>query len=137
MDAASSAPDSPAKRTDVGYKRPPREHQFKNGEKPPPRKKKDPLREVPTSETLRKILDEPRRVVEDDKVRWLTVADLVIRRAWHEAEKGSVTLRRAILRLVLSSEGLGPEQAPLVVTDHTAPASTTELKLMPIDEAET
>ena len=137
MDAASSAPDSPAKRTDVGYGRPPREHQFKKDEKPPPRKKKDPLREVPTSETFRKILDEPRRVVEDDKVRWLTVADLVMKRAWHEAEKGSATLRRLILRLVLSSEGPGPEQAPLVVTDPTAPASATELKLMPIDEAET
>ena len=137
MDEASSASDGRVKRTDVGYKRPPREHQFKKGEKPPPRKKKDPLREVPTSETFRKILDEPRRVDLDDKVRWLTVADLVIRRAWHEAEKGSVTLRRAILRLVLSSEGPGPEQAPLVVTDPTAPASATELKLMPIDEAET
>gem|GEM_PF-2611572 len=129
--------DRPVKRSDVGYKRPPREHQFKKGQKPPPRKKKDPLREVPTRETFRKILDEPRRVVEGDKVRWLTVADLVIRRAWHEAEKGSVTLRRAILRLVMSSEGPGPEQAPLVVTDPSAPASATELKLMPIDEAGT
>ena len=137
MDEASSASDNRVKRSDVGYKRPPREHQFKKGEKPPPRKKKEAIGQVPMSETFRKILDEPRRVVLGDKVRWLTVADLVMMRAWHEAEKGSVTLRRAILRLVLSSEGLGPEQAPLVVTDHTAPASTTELKLMPIDEAET
>jgi len=137
MDEASSASDSRVKRSDVGYKRPPREHQFKKGEKPPPRKKKEAIGQVPMSETFRKILDESRRVVLGDKVRWLTVADLVMTRAWQEAEKGSVTLRRALLRLVLGSEGPGPEQAPLVVTDPSAPASATELKLMPIDEAET
>ena len=136
MDEASKASDSRAKRSDVGYKRPPREHQFKKGEKPPPRKKKEAIGQVPVSETFRKILDEPRRVEVGDKVRWLTVADLVIRRAWHEAEKGSAMLRRLILRLVLSSEGPGPEQAPLVVTDLAAPASTTELRLTLIDEAE-
>jgi len=87
------------------------------------------------SEIFRKILDEPRRVILGDKVRWLTVADLVMMRAWQEAEKGSATLRRLILRLMLSSEGPGPEQAPLVVTDLTAPASTTELRLTLTDEA--
>ena len=136
-DATSSASDSRLKRSDVGYKRPPREHQFKKGEKPPPRKKKEAIGQVPMSETFRKILDEPRRVIVGDKVRWLTVADLVMMRAWQEAEKGSATLRREIVRLSLSSEGPGLEQAPLVVTDPSAPASATELKLMPIDEAGT
>ncbi len=134
-DRASSGSNSSEKRSDVGYKRPPQEHQFRKGEKPPPRKKKEAIGQVPMSETFRKILDEPRRVIVGNKVRWLTVADLVMMRAWQEAEKGSATLRRAILRLSLSCEASGPEQAPLVVTDLTAPTSTTDLRLTRIDEA--
>ena len=137
MGEASKAGGGPAKRSDVGYKRPPREHQFKEGEKPPPRKKKDTRREVPVSETFRKVLEEQRRVVVGGKVRWVTCADLVIMRAWQEAEKGSATLRREMLRLSLSSEAPALEQAPLVVTDPSAPATATELRLMPIDEAKT
>ena len=125
------------KRSDVGYKRPPREHQFKEGETPPPRKKKDTRREVPVSETFRKVLEEQRRVVVGRKVRWVTGAELVMMRAWQEAEKGSATLRREMLRLSLSSEEPAPEQALLVVTDPSAPASATEFKLMPIDETKT
>ncbi len=125
------------KRTDVGYKRPPREHQFKKDQKPPPRKKKDPLREIPMSETLRKVLDEPRRVVQNGKVRWLTSADLVLIRAWQEAEKGSASLRREMMRLSLSAEVPAPEQAPLVVTDPLASADATGLRLIPIDDAKT
>ncbi len=135
VDEASSASDSRVKRSDVGYKRPPIEHQFKKGQKPPPRKKKEAIGQVPVSETFRKILEEPRRVLWGKKVRWLTVADLIMKRAWQEAEKGSATLRRLILRLVLSSEGPGPEQAPLVVSDPTALARKTELRLTLIDEA--
>ena len=136
MDETSKAAGSPAKRSDVGYKRPPREHQFKKGEKPPPRKK-EAIGQVPMSETFRKILDEPRRVVLAGKVRWVTCADLVIMRAWQEAEKGSATLRREMLRLSLSSEAPAAEQAPLVVTDPSAPANATKLRLIPIDETKT
>ncbi len=86
------------------------------------------------SETLRKVLDEERRVVLAGKVRWVTCADLVIMRAWQEAEKGSATLRREMFRLSLSFEAPTPEQAPLVVTDPSAPGSATEFRLRPIDE---
>lgn len=134
---ASKAAGSPVKRSDVGYKCPPREHQFKKGQQPPPRKKKDTLREIPMSETLRKVLDEERRVVLGGKVRWVTGADLVVMRAWQEAEKGSATLRREIMRLSLSSEAPAPEQAPLVVTNPSAPTNATELLLMPIDDTKT
>ncbi len=122
------------KRSDVGYKRPPREHQFKNGEKPPPRKKKEVFRAAPMTETMRKVLGEERRVVHAGKVRWLTAADLVIRRAWLEAEKGSPALRREIFRLSLSFEAPVPELTPLVVTDRSASAGATEFRIMPIDE---
>lgn len=131
----SDVPAKTAKRTDVGYGRPPRDRQFKKGEKPPPRKKKDAPREVPMSEAFRKVLEEERRVTIGGKGRWLTAADLVMKRAWQEAEKGSSTLRRAITGLMLSCEGVAPDQAPLVVTDPSRPASATEFRLMPIDEA--
>ena len=137
LDEASKAAGNPVKRSDVGYKRPPWEHQFTKENQPPPRKKKDTLREVPMSETLRKVLDEERRVVVAGKVRWVTCADLVMMRAWQEAEKGSATLRREMLRLSLSAEVPVPEQAPLVVTDYSAPASATELRLMQIDDSKT
>lgn len=136
MDDTSKPAGTPVKRSDVGYKRPPWEHQFTEENQPPPRKK-DPLREVPMSETLRKVLDEPRRVVQNGKVRWLTSADLVLMRAWQEAEKGSASLSREMMRLSLSAEVPAPEQAPLVVTDPSAPANATELRLMPIDDAKT
>ena len=130
---ASKVVGAPAKRSDVGYRRPPREHQFKKGEKPPPRKKKEARRELPMSVILRMVLNEKRRVVIADKVRWVTTADLVIMRAWQEAEKGSPTLRREMFRLSLSSEAPAAEEAPLVVTDRSAPATATGLRLTPTD----
>jgi hypothetical protein len=130
----SDVPAQTSKRTDVGYGRPPRERQFKKGEKPPPRKKKDVPHEVPMSEAFRKVLEEERRVIIGGKAQWLTAADLIMKRAWQEAEKGSPTLRREVIRLMLSCEGVAPDQAPLVVTDPSKPASSTEFRLMLIDE---
>ena len=132
----SDVPTTTGKRSDVGYKRPPPEYQFKKNEKPPPRKKKEAPREVPMSEAFRKVLEEERRVEIGGKPQWLTAADLVMKRAWQEAEKGSPTLRREIVRLMLSCEGVAPEQAPLVVTDPSQPASATGFRLTPIDEPE-
>ena len=40
MTTLPNAPEAKSKRTDVGYKRPPVEHRFKKGQKPPPRKAK-------------------------------------------------------------------------------------------------
>ena len=122
------------KRSDVGFGRPPREHQFKKGEKPPPRKKKTPSVDVPMSDIMRKVLEEPRRVTLGGKVRWLTVADLIMKRAWQEAEKGSATLRRLLLRLTLSAESPAPDQAPLVIVDPSASANATEFRLKQMDE---
>ena len=130
------AADSPVKRTDVGYKRPPREHQFKKGEKPPPRKKKEAHPEIAMSEIMRRVLGEERRVVVAGKARWLTGADLVMMRAWQEAEKGSATLQREIMLLLLSVEAPAPDLGPLVITDPSAPASETDFRLRPIDETE-
>lgn len=135
MSDTRKAPDIAAKRDDVGYKRPPREHQFKKGQKPPPRKKKDPFRAQSMSGAFRKVLTEDRRVVMGDKVRWVTSAELVMMRAWQEAEKGSATLRRELIRLLLSTEAPDADLSPLVTTDPSAPASATDFRLMGIDEA--
>lgn len=134
MDQSGDVPPSTGKRSDVGYKRPPLEHQFKKGEKPPPRKTKDAPRDVPMSEIMRKVLEEERRVTIGGKVQWLSAADLVMKRAWQEAEKGSATLRRELIRLTLCSESVTPDQGPLVIADPSLPSSATGFHLMPIDE---
>ncbi len=65
--------------------------------------------------------------------------------AWRMQEKAfgglSADARRVIgdgeTRKVVAGNQRTASRPALVVTDHTAPASATELKLMPIDEAET
>ena len=121
----NTPPDHAAKRSDVGFKRPPVEHQFKKGQPRPPRKKEVDPAQVPLSKTLHKVLSEPRRVVIAGKVRWISAADLVVKRAWQEAEKGSATLRREIMRLLLSCEAPSADLAPLIVVDPSAPLGLT------------
>lgn len=123
----------PAKRQDVGYKRPPPEHRFKAGQKPPPRKKKAVPDEVPISEILRKVLHEPRRATIGGKVKWVSSAELVIRKAYQEAEKGKAMLRRELARLLLSLESGTCEDALKVVIDPDAPEHATGLRLAPDD----
>jgi hypothetical protein len=130
MDDGNAAPRSGAERAEVGYKRPPREHQFKKGQKPPPRKKKEGA-EVRISEILRKVLHEPRRVAINGKVCWVSGAELVIRRAYQEAEKGNSTLRRELASLLLSVEAGASDLGLQVVIDPSAPQEATALRLMP------
>lgn len=137
MDETNTDGGKPAGRSDVGYKRPPREHQFKKGQKRPPRKPKEAASAaVPLSEILRKVLHERRRVERDGKVSWATGAELVIRRAYLEAERGKAILRRELARLLLSlEEGTAAEQGLLVITDPTSEAAT-ELRLANVDQGE-
>jgi hypothetical protein len=132
MDDGSN--NTPPKRTDVGYGRPPKESQFKKGQKRPPRKPKEGGGQVPLTEILRKVLHEPRRVVINGKVKYVTGAELVIRRAYQEAEKGNATLRRELARLLLGIEVRAGDDAPQVVTDPAAPEDATGLRMMPLDE---
>lgn len=125
----------PAKRQDVGYQRPPPEHRFKKGQKPPPRKKKAVPDEVPISEILRKVLHEPRRATISGRVMWVTGGELVIRKAYQEAEKGKAMLRRELARLLLSLESSACEDAFNVVIDPTAPEHATGLRLAPDDSS--
>jgi hypothetical protein len=85
-----------SKDTSVGYKRPPVEHQFKRGQKPPPRKRSS-VKAQSTTELLIKILNEEQRVEIGRRVRWCTNAELLAIRAFQLAERGNATLTRALL----------------------------------------
>ncbi len=111
-----------AKRTDVGYKRPPVEHQFKAGQKPPPRKK-HALVKVSTSKSLARILAEERRIMIGKKVRWLPNGHLLIEVAFQLAEKGNSTVARALAGYLLAGDGPEPlTNETLVEHDRDGPA---------------
>lgn len=97
---ASETPKSTEKRMDVGYKRPPVEHQFQPGNKPLRRKKRAAKPPTPV-EMLIKILDEEQRVEIGGKVRWYTKGRLVLMVAFKLAEQGNSTLSRALASLLL------------------------------------
>ena len=136
MDDGDTKAGNPAKRADVGYRRPPREHQFKKGHKPPPRKKKGQAAEVRMDQILRKVLHEPRRILISGKPKWVSGAELVILQAYQQAEKGNRMLRRELAKLLLSLDARASHDGPEVVTDPSAPEHATALRLMPVDPAD-
>jgi hypothetical protein len=89
-------------RLDVGYKRPPAEHQFKAGQKPPPRKPKPP---PPANgrEMLWGLLQEQRRVTTNGKTQWMTVAQIIMMQAHSLAENGNAACQRLLASLMLST----------------------------------
>jgi hypothetical protein len=88
--------------TGVGYKRPPKKHQFKKGQKPPPRKGKKPAPEDAAS-LLWRVLQEPRRVEINGETRWVTCSELVAEKAFEAAERGNKVINRLITPLLLPS----------------------------------
>ena len=115
---ATSDDGATSKRADVGYKRPPVETRFKKGQKPPPRKKKA-APEFSAHDLLWKVLHDTRRVNHNGEVRWLTNAELIVRAAMLEAEKGSSVLHRLLARFWLFEEdGSAIEEViPVVIID--------------------
>ena len=103
MEDGTSGPPPRAKRTDVGYKRPPIEHQFKPGHKPPPSKKGRPHQKTVT-QTLMMILREEQRIEINGKPRWITNGALLIEVAFQLAEKSNPTLSRALVDYLMASE---------------------------------
>jgi len=89
------------RRTDVGFKRPPVETRFQNGQAPPPRKKKPRSKQNNPTQTFWEVLQEPRRAKINGKVRWSTTSELIVRTAFIEAEKGSPVLQRLLNQLLL------------------------------------
>jgi hypothetical protein len=102
-------PPPSGKRTDVGYKRPPAEHQFKKGHKPPPRKKNGTAKPEGAGDLLRKLLQEERRVVIGNKASYMPVSEILIRKAFELSEKGNATMRRRLIELQMRNERPGDE----------------------------
>ncbi len=112
----ANAPRGP-KRNDVGYKRPPVETQFKKGQKPPPRKKRE-AKILNATEILAKILAEERRVTRAGKMVWETNAALLVEIAFQLAEKGNPTLSRALTDALIAEDKPQPWiDEPRFVTD--------------------
>lgn len=105
------------KRTDVGYKRPPVETRFKKGQKPPPQKKKRVPKGDNTRHLFWAVLQEPRRTTSNGKARWVTTAELVVRMAYIEAERGSSTLQRLLNQLLLGKAKPDEDEMPEVVIE--------------------
>ena len=100
-----------AKRTDVGYKRPPVEHQFKAGQKQPPRKNVL-SNQRRASDCLASILAEEIRVMRDGKPEWRTNGSLILEVAFRMAEEGSTTVLRALTDHLIASD------PPEIVSDQ-------------------
>lgn len=92
-----------AKRNDVGYKRPPVEHQFKPGQKPPPRKK-HVQKPATVFQLLAKILSEERRLKRGTKAGWYTNAFLLIEVAFQLAEKGNSAVSRLLAEYMIAGD---------------------------------
>lgn len=105
------------KRTDVGYKRPPKEHQFRKGQKPPPRKPKVERGKESARRLLERLLREPRRVKLDGKIVWRSTGELIVRQALKVADGGSATIRRILIDLDFAAESAG-EREPTMVLDR-------------------
>ncbi len=106
----------PPKRTDVGYGRPPVEWQFKKGQKPPPRRKRS-VEELSFADLFWQILQERRKTMLKGRPAWSTNAELIVRRAYMEAEKGSAVLNRLLHQLLLDTEPERENDMPEIILD--------------------
>jgi hypothetical protein len=91
--SSQKSSDLKSSRPDVGYKRPPVEHQFKPGQKPPPRKPKPPP-PANARDMLWRLLQAERRVSTHGKVQWMTTAQMIVMQAHSLAEKGNAPCQR-------------------------------------------
>lgn len=105
------------KRTDVGYKRPPAEHQFTKENQPPPRKKKVADFDHSALDLLNKILAEPQRVIVNGAVVWMSNAEAIVRKAVQLVEAGNRTLKRPIddLLMAVNKEKYDRSKVPHII----------------------
>ena len=88
----------------VGYKHPPKQYRFQKGQKPPPRKKRQSDDASDVTSIFWTVMQERRRVVINNKARWATTAELLARRSYIEAEKGSSTLQKLLNDILLQKD---------------------------------
>lgn len=118
-------------RSDVGYKRPPKEHQFKKGQKPPLRKRKPERMDETVRAVMTRLLQEERRVTRDGKLVWLPTNEIILRKAFEVADGGSTTIQRILIEIQFAQEPHGPPE-PKVVWEPNHPASEIVSIAMPI-----
>lgn len=120
-----------AKRTDVGYKRPPAEHRFAKGHRPAPRKPKPRIADETPAGVLWRLLQEERRVQIGKRWTRMSNAELLVRRAHELADTGNSTMRSLTLELLM--RGQSPEEGngwPTVIwrpDDLNAPSVQTRV----------
>ncbi len=104
------------KRSDVGYGRPPPEHQFKRGQKPHPRKRR--RKEKESAQTvLWRILRETRRVEINGEIRWLPTSEVIIRKAYMLSDQGFPTIQRILTAIALAIVDQQEETLPRIETN--------------------
>ncbi len=96
----------------VGYKSPPKEHRFQKGQKPPPRRRKSAPVEANITAVFWRVLLEKRRGKINGKGTWVSSTELLVRRAFIEAEKGSSTLQRLLNQMLLEKTSPDDEGPP-------------------------
>jgi hypothetical protein len=106
-----------------GYKHPPKEHRFKPGQKPPPRKKKRASSKTDARQLFWRVLQEPRRAIVDGKRGWFSTSDLIVRKAFAVAEQGNSTLNRLLNQLLLRGENAADDHGYELILepDHPTP----------------
>lgn len=115
--------EDPTRGYEVGYKKPPVEHQFKKGEKRKPRKKPD-AGAVSLTEIYWRILQERHRVPRGSKFVWMTKAELILEQAFQLAERGNPTLNRRLMDLLLVVDPKSEEQLGYrIESDRDAPTA--------------
>ena len=119
--------DQPPRRSDVGYGRPPAEHQFKKGQKPPPRKRRKKPQES-AQVVLWRILKELKRVEINGKPMWLPMSEIIMRKAFMLADEGHPSIQRLLTDIALANAEDDEEAQPRIETnpDHEEASVWTE-----------
>lgn len=77
-----------AKKSDVGYGRPPRAHQFKPGQSGNPKGRKKGVKNLST--ILQEVLQQKVRLTEHGRIRKITVLEAAVRRVAEDSLKGNI-----------------------------------------------
>ncbi len=101
--------EKPERGYEVGYKKPPVDHQFKTGEKRKPRTRSG-TGSTSRTELYWRILQERHRLPRGSKVVWMTKAELIVEKAFQLAEGGNPTLNRRLIDLLLVVEPNSDDQ---------------------------
>lgn len=118
QDLAGQPPEHEAKpkREDVGYKRPPKEHRFKKGNKPKPRKPKFEPEDLSIPRILWAVLNEDVRIGQGRNVKYMRTSDLLVRKVLELAEKGDTSMGKLAFELLMLGQTPGQDEPETYLT---------------------